>query len=168
MTLADQELRAAISGAGVPPWNWQLPDVSYETVSAEWVGKNWTAWLNARPLELAVFGDMGGGKLGRVRPLWLAESTDCDNLAIGTVAHAQVGNALSAQHTRLARGGLAYGFLFYSAGPARDGNFQVAGGHAINWFVDHDRQMRFFEPGMGRMVDLNETERTSAWFGLAA
>lgn len=167
MSLTYQELRDLIMAEGVPAFSWQFPDTTYETVSVSWVAENWSAWLQARPGELCVFAD-AGGKAIRSRPLWIEDCSDCDNLALGTVAHAQVGNALSGQRTRLPRGGLAYGFLFYTAGPAREENFRVEGGHSINWFVDHGRVVRFFEPGMGRIVELNPTERSSAWFGLAA
>lgn len=167
MSIPTATLRLLLRAADLPALQWQLPDETYETVGAEWVAENWAAWLEARPGELCVFGEAGGKRI-RARPLWIAEVCDCDNLAIGTVYHAQVGNALSGQRTRLPRGGLAYGFLHYNAGPARPENFQVAGGHAINWFVDHHRTVRFFEPGMGRIVDLTPTERSGAWFGIAA
>jgi hypothetical protein len=167
MSLTYQELRDLLSAAGLPAWSWQFPDLTYETVSPDWVIDNWRAWLDARPGELCVFSDAGGKRL-RQRPLWIAECDDCDNLAIGTLAHAQVGNALSGQKYRLPRGGIAYGFLFYTAAPSRPENFNIEGGHAINWFVAHDRVVRFFEPGMGMAVELSEKERGSAWFGLAA
>jgi hypothetical protein len=162
-----QELRDLLTAAGMPAFLWQLPDATYETVSPGWVGENWVAWLEARPPELCVFRNAGGKSI-RDRPLWIADCCDCDNLAIGTFAHGQVGNALAGQRARMPRGGVAYGFLFYDAGPARPENFNVSGEHSINWFVDHERVVRFFEPGVGQLVDLNATERSSAWFGLAA
>lgn len=165
--MTQSDLRQILSAAGLPAVLWQLPDVSYETVSPAWVLENWSAWLNARPAELVTFRDAGGKRM-RDRPLWKAEVSDCDNLAIGTVAHAQVGNALSSRIATEPRGGLAYGFLFYTAGPARPENYNIAGGHAINWFVGHDRAVGFFEPGAGSLVDLNTTERSMSWFGLAA
>lgn len=167
MTLDYKALRDLLTAAGLPAYSWQFPDVSYETVSADAVLDNWNAWLESRPAALVMFRD-AGGKSVRERPLWIAEVSDCDNLALGTVAHFQVGNALRARRTGEQRGGLAYGFLFYTAGPARPENFGVLGGHSINWFVDHDSTVKFFEPGVGVVVDLNPTERSGAWFGLAA
>lgn len=167
MHLTYKELRELLTAEKMPGFLWQFPDENYGTVSAEWVLENWSAWLDARPAQLVVWRDAGGKRV-RERPLWLEEMSDCDNLALGTVTHAQVGNALAGQRTRLPRGGVAYGFLFYTAGPARPENFNVSGGHAINWFVDHERRLRFFEPGVGRIVELNAEERGSAWFGLAA
>lgn len=161
------ELRLTLTQAGLPALLWQFPDTVYEPCSADFVGRNWDAWLESRPAELVVFGDAAGKSI-RLRPLWLAECDDCDDLSIATTAWAQVGNALKAKTTGTARGGLAYGFLFYTAGPARPENFQVAGGHSINWFVDYSNAVRFFEPGQGQLVDLNTAERSSAWFGLAA
>lgn len=165
--MIQSDLRNLLTAAGLPAVLWQLPDVSYEPCDTDFVGKNFDAWLEARPAELVVFGEAGGKRV-RLRPLWEAESGDCDNLAVGTMAWAQVGNARKAKLTGIARGGLAYGFLFYQAGPARPANFSVAGGHAINWFVDYDNRVKFFEPGVGQLVDLNTAERASAWFGLAS
>jgi hypothetical protein len=167
MNLTDRQLRELLTAAKLPGFIWQLPDSSYETVSADWVRDNWSAWLDARPAELCVFRDAGGKPI-RERPLWITDACDCDNLALGVVAHAQVGNALSAQKTRLPRGGVAFGFLFYMAEPAREENFRVDGWHAINWFVDHLGAVCFFEPGVGQVVELLDTERGTACFGLAA
>lgn len=161
------ELYAILVVSGLPGHAFHLPDADYQLCSAEWVRENWEAWLAARPRELCAFRD-AAGKAILDRPLWLRDSSDCDNLALGTMVHGQVGNALSAQKTRLPRGGLAYGFLFYQAGPARPENFGVAGGHAINWWVDHARTVRFFEPGVGREVSLTPEERSSVWLALAS
>lgn len=162
------ELIDILSRAGLLAWSWQLPDESYETCSLDFVLRNFAAWLDARPFQLVQFREAAGVKI-RDRPLWLKEAGDCENLAIGTMAWAQVGNAMKAvANGGGARGGLAYGVLFYNAGPARAGNFFVAGGHAINWFVDHDGNLHFFEPGMGREVELTSEERNAVWFGIAA
>jgi rare lipoprotein A len=167
MQITDHQLREILQASHLPGYLWQLADSTYETVSADWVVENWNAWLESRPSELVVFGD-AAGKTIRLRPLWIAEACDCDDLSIGNVAYAQVGNALSAQKTRLPRGGLAFGFLFYMAGPSRVENFGVSGMHSINWFIDHDSTVRFFEPGVGRAVELLDPERATATFGLAA
>ena len=159
MTAAD--LRMTLITAGLPATLWQLADETFETVSAEWVESNWGAWLEARPRELVQFAGIGG-KSVRFRPLWIAEASDCDNLALGVVTHAQVGNALAAQKRGARRGGLAFGVMFYTA------EGFVRGPHAINWFVDHEQVVRFFEPAVGGFVSLNTAERSSAWFGLAA
>jgi hypothetical protein len=154
-------VRQLLIKTGLTASLWQLVDLSYETVSADWVRANWQAWLDARPSELVVWEDAAGKRI-RARPLWLVDSDDCDNLALGLMAHADVGNALLAQLTHTDRGGLAFGVLFYTA------EQRVVGGHAINWFIDHDQHVVFFEPGTGEIVDLNPKERSSAWFGLAA
>ncbi|MBI5771899.1 MAG: hypothetical protein HZA93_29270 [Verrucomicrobia bacterium] len=166
--MTQSDLRNLLTAAGLPAVLWQLPDLAYEPVSMDWVADNHLAWLEARPRELVVFADIGGGKTVRQRPLWLAEADDCDNLAIGLMAHGQVGNALAARRASAGRGGLAFGFLLYQAGPARLENYSVEGGHCINWFVDYESRVRFFEPGMGTGVELNTAERASAWFGLAS
>ncbi|MBI5689287.1 MAG: hypothetical protein HZC55_04260 [Verrucomicrobia bacterium] len=165
--MTQSELRNLLTAAGLPALLWQLPDLTYEPCSADFVRSNYSAWLEARPDELVIFADAGGKRV-RQRPLWQTDSSDCDNLAIGTMAWAQTGNARKAKLTGVVRGGLAYGFLFYQAGPARPENFSVSGGHSINWFVDYDNSVNFFEPGMGQLVDLNTQERSSSWFGLAA
>lgn len=165
--ITQQELRTILTSAGLPATLWQLPDTSYETVSETFVRDNWGAWLDARPPELITTYNVGGGLLRPV-PRWIEGAGDCDNLALGTMAWANVGNALASVKRKQTRGGLAYGVLFYVAGPARLENFNVAGGHAINWLVQPTREVRFFEPGRGEFVDLNTTERSTSWFGLAA
>ncbi|MES2697267.1 MAG: hypothetical protein V4773_27630 [Verrucomicrobiota bacterium] len=165
--MTQQDLRLILFAAGLPAALWQLPDFHYDTCSELFVARNWDAWLEARPVELAVLGEIAGKRV-RQRPKWIEETSDCDNLAIGTMAWAQVGNALAGAQRGTARGGLAYGVIFFTAGPARPENFNVTGGHAINWFVDHANTVKFFEPGVGQLVDLNTAERSSAWFGLAA
>lgn len=167
MNITQKQVRDILVAAKIPGWLWQLPDDNYETVSEDWVRDNWSAWLDARPAELVIFRD-AGGKSVRDRPVWIAECDDCDNLAIGSVAHAQVGNALAAKATGAARGGLAYGFLFYVANPARPENFGVFGPHSIQWFIDHSLTLRFFEPGVGQVVEPLDAERSTACFGLAA
>ena len=162
-TLRDILMRAGLQSAFV----WYLPDEIYEPATRNFVVENWIAWLDARPSELVANYDCGGGRMRRI-PRWVKNAGDCDNLAIGTMAWADVGNALAAQKRGQERGGLAYGVLFYIAGPARLENYQVAGGHAINWFVDPSGAVHFFEPGMGEFVELNQEERNSIWFGLAA
>jgi len=167
MSITAQQLREILAGAGFPAWLWQFPDETYETVSRPWVIDNWRAWLESRPPELVVWGDAGGKRV-RLRPLWKPNSRDCDNLAFGTTAHAHEGNALAAVLRNQIRGGLAYSFLFYQAAPARPENFNIEGGHSINWFVDHDHSVGLFEPGMGEFVEFNTPERSSSWFGMAA
>lgn len=160
------QLRSVLTAAGLPAALWQLPDANYETVSADFVRANWLAWLDARPRELCAVSQIGGGKSERI-PRWEPESGDCDNLALGTMSWADTGNALAAVRRGKPRGGLAYGALFYQAGPARAENFNVQGGHAINWYVAPDNTVHFFEPGVGEEVQLSAKERSSAWFGLA-
>lgn len=164
--MTQYELRLFLLTSGLPASQWQLPDDTYETMSAVRLAEIWAAWVDARPVQLNTTRDIGGGKTVRI-PRWFAEAGDCDNLALGLMAWADIGNALA-----VAKGassaGLACGVLFYTAGPARSENFNVAGGHAINWFLDHEKNVRFFEPGVGELVDLNTAERSSAWFGLAA
>ena len=156
------QLRELLSQAGIPIMAWMLPDETYEPCSLGFVEQNWDAWMAGRPLEMVM---RDGAQ--RLIPRWLEESGDCDNLALGTMAWADQGNALAAFKRGTPRGGLAYGMLCYVA-EQRAGNYGVVGGHAINWFVDYDNKVRFFEPGIGREVELTTTERDTAWFGLAA
>lgn len=164
--MTQAELRSLLIAAGLPASLWQLPDSFYEAFYPESLVQIYEAWVAARPDSLCTMRAVGGGKTRRV-PLWIADAGDCDNLALGLMAWADVGNALAAAKGP-ARGGLACGVLFFTAGPARAENYNVAGPHAINWMVLHDRTVAFFEPGVGSFIDLNPAERSSAWFGLAA
>jgi hypothetical protein len=167
--MTNAEVLTRLIQANIPVFgaSFQFMDLNYETCSAEFVLANWQAWLNARPLELCVTHDTAG-KTIRDRPLWLKDSGDCDNFALGTMVWADMGNALRSMRESVARGGLAYGVLSYQAGPARLENNLIAGAHAINWFIDHDQQVRFFDAGFGTFVDLTLQERSTVWFGLAA
>lgn len=165
--MTQAELRTKLLGAGLSATLWQLPDDSYEPCSIEFVLANWQAWLDSRPAELCLFEDVAGKSI-RTAPRWVANAGDCDNLGLGTMAWADCGNALKAVQTSTARGGLAYGVMFYDAAPARPDNFNVSGPHCINWFVDQAGWVRFFEPGQGKEVYPTAIERASAWFGLAA
>lgn len=167
--LTSNTLKDLLTNVGIPAKShtWVLPDISYEPVTRQFVLNNWDAWLAARPPELLRVRQIGGGKTA-LEPLWERESGDCDNLALGTMVHAQVGNALAAVLRRKPRGGLAYGVLFYMAGPARPENYGIAGGHAINWQITPRDEVLFFEPAAGAFVTLSQQERSSAWFGLAA
>lgn len=167
--LTSNVVKDLLTNVGIPAksFTWVLPDKSYEPVSADFVLRNWNAWLDARPAELIRVRQLGGGKSVR-EPRWERESGDCDNLALGTMVHAQVGNALAAVKRKSPRGGLAYGTLFYMAGPARAENYGISGGHAINWLISPALHVLFFEPAVGAFVNLTTTERSSAWFGLAA
>lgn len=137
-----------------------LADDDYAPISSGWVLRNYEAWLAARPLALTRRVEIGG--VPRIVPLWHANASDCDNLALGLMVHGQVGNALAALKQTTPRGGLAFGVVFYTA------TQRVRGGHAINWFVDHDGRLMFFEPGDGSFVTLTAGERASANFVLAA
>lgn len=167
MNLTNIELRNLLVAAGLAALNWQLPDDSYETVSEQWVLDNWAAWLDARPIELCFTKEVGGKTL-RSFPRWINNASDCDNLALGLMVHGDVGNGLAAFDRQEARGGLAFGTVFYTAETARPANYNAKGGHAVNWFVNHEGRVFFFEPGVGLLTELNPTERLGAWFGLAA
>lgn len=95
MQIMFQQLRDILSAAKLPAFMWQYPDATYETVSLGHVLEVWSAWLEARPAQLCVLGEVGG-KTVRLRPLWISDASDCDDLAIGVMSHAQVGNALTA------------------------------------------------------------------------
>ncbi len=164
--MTQSDLRSLLIAAGLPASLWQLPDSTYATMTPSRLIQIWSAWVEARPIELTSARELGGGKTRRV-PRWIAEAGDCDNLALGLMSWADVGNAMAVAGGA-SRDGLACGVLFYNAGPARAENFHVAGGHAINWLVGHDLTVQFFEPGVGEFTDLNTAERSSAWFGLAA
>jgi hypothetical protein len=165
--MKSSELRELLTKAGLPAMLWQFPDADYSPVSMAFVQANWQAWLEARPPELN-YSYPVVGSLRRLRPVWVAGAGDCENMALATMAWASTGNALAAVKRKQARGGNAYGVLFYLASPARPENFSVSGAHAINWFVDPYDGLRFFEPAMGEPVDLNTQERSTAWFGIAA
>ena len=134
----------------------RLADRIWETCSEQFCHENWHRWVDSLPEELTEYRD------GLKCPVWLPDVFDCDNHSIGTIQHAQIGNAKKAVQTGN-RGGLLYGILFYEAASQN-----ITGPHSINWLIDHDHLLKFFEPYNNRIIELTEEERQSVWFGLAA
>ena len=165
MSLSQADLRSALLEAGLNASLWQLANDEFEPCSYGFVAANWQAWVGSLPPELKTIEVVGGKSIAI--PRWLAEVNNCVQLAMGTVWWANVGNAIKEVQSQAPRGGIAYGMMFYTAGPARPENFNVAGAHAINWFVDFLGAVRFFEPGQGSEVFPSQIEKASAAFGIA-
>lgn len=147
---------------------WQLADEVYETVSDHYVPEVWQAWIDSlkrnAPQTLMQL-DIGGGKT-RTVPRWKKEAGDCENASLMCFAHAMTGNWIGA----LAGGpeaGRAYGIVFFVAAP-RAGNRHRAGGHCVMWWVNHNKELKFFEPGDGEEQPWVPEEFPTAYFGLAA
>lgn len=160
MKLSSLQVMGIIEGANIDSRKFQLADRDWHTCSESFCHGNWSAWLQSLPNELKEY------RNSIQLPKWIAECFDCDNHSIGTFQHAQVGNALKEVRTAEKRGGLLYGILFYHAVAKPENGRQ--GGHAINWFIDHEGKLRFFESAEDRVIELYEEERRSAWFGFAA
>ena len=144
-----------------------LMDATWQPVSDNWVFKNWDAWFKALPPELKDLRYIGGSNVKHHLPKWSAENYDCDNHALGCMVHGQVGNALKAARTNsVTRGGLLFGVVFYNAEYKPDN--ARSGGHAINWCITPDHQVKFYEPADRRFVELTKTELDSIWFIFAA
>ena len=158
------ELQSVLRSAGVHTSGWMLLDNEFEPVSLERVRAIAQACLDSLPSELVTWREVGGGKSVRV-PLWVAEAGDCETHSIVLWAWAMVGNWLKAVREGK-RGGLALGFLVYVAQP-KPGNTRQ-GHHAIVWFVDHARQVRFYEFGDNSETTLSSDELFTVSYGFAA
>lgn len=167
MHLTRQQLTDILRARGVNTAGWVFADDSFETVSPEWVLRTAEACLDALPPALVEVVAVGGGKTTR-RPRWVKEAGDCETQSIVAFAWGMVGNWHRATLDQVPRGGLAYGFLFYSAGPMRPENGYRGGRHCICWFVDHLGALRFFEFGDMALTELNEGEILTCTFGLCA
>lgn len=166
MTLTQQQVRSILLAEGIPALGWQLPDLSFETVSAQWVEENYLARIASLPPELVTTLDVGGGLTRRV-PLWIAEAGDCETWAIIFSAYGYIGNILKAVQSGQPRGGLAYGPLFYVSIPRAECRYR-AGMHSIQWYIDNDGQFRTYEEGTGDALELLPQEKATATFGLCA
>ena len=141
--------------AGAPAsvfWGgFRLPDLGYETCDRAFVQASYEDCLDMLPPECVEVRQIGYGKSVRVMKHTMRdgdtqnEAGDCDTHGLVFTAHCVVGNWRKALRTHTRRGGLAFGFIDYVAiAKADDGR---AGGHDRNWFVNHEGQLDFFEPG---------------------
>ncbi len=168
MKFTQPQLRELLAAQAVPVWQWQLPDALYETVSADYMLANWSAWIDALRLNgpaLLTQIDLGGGKT-RTVPRWLEEAGDCDDAAMCCLAHGITGNWLHALRGG-SRVGRCRGLVYLNAEPRAE-NRGRSGQHAMIWFVDHEGQYRAFEPGDGTLGTFTLNERMTSRFGLAA
>lgn len=164
MTRSDVIAQLSSAGLRVGP-GFLLLDNDYEPVSLDAVREIASALLDALPPELVAVQDRGGIR-HRV-PRWTPEAGDCETHSIALWVWAMIGNWLRAVRSKEKRGGLAFGFVAYVAEPRAENRYR-AGGHAICWFIDHARQLRFYEFGDNSETDLTPTERASVFGGGAA
>ena len=168
MRFTADQLRTHLLGLNLPAWQWQLPDVVFATVANDYAPAVWSAWLDslrANAPECLEQRPVGGGKTRPV-PRYIAEAGDCENHALLMMAHALMGQWISAAQGG-ARVGRAFGVLFYVAQPRAENGWR-AGGHAKVWWINHAGEFRTFEPGDGEEQALNPVEINTAAFGLAA
>lgn len=167
MTFTVQELRAKLTSFGIPAWQWQLADEVYETVSNSYIPEVWEAWIDSlkrnAPKLLAPL-NLGGGKT-RMVPKWIKEAGDCENAAIICFAHAMTGNWLGAAQGGL-KAGRTHGVTFFTAVPSAV-NRNRAGGHAVQWWIDHAGEFHAWETGDGEEQPWVPAEYLSATFGIA-
>lgn len=168
MDLTRQEVIALAARPGISGGVWQLADLQFATVSDDYAGAVWAAWVDSLRLnapELLTTLDLGGGR-SRLVPRWVAEAGDCDDHSLLCVAHAITGNWISAVRggPKVAR---TYGLLFFTAQSRAENRFR-AGAHSIVWYINHEGLFRTFEPGDGERIDLLPAEYASVSFGFAA
>lgn len=166
MNLPFTELLSLLSQSGLTTRKWQFPDGSFETVSEEWVSAVASACLAALPPEIVTVRKLGGGKTLPV-PLWVADAGDCETHSLVLAAWGMVGNWTRAVRDRVKRGGTAFGVLFYTATPRPENGYRN-GRHSICWFVNHEKQVRFFEFGDNDVTTLTVEEKNSCTFGICA
>lgn len=157
--LQEQGVPAELFGGLYP--SFALSDRKWHTCSKSFALRNWTAWRNSLPDVLRHRNETGG-----TVPVWRPEFFDCDNHAQGCATHAFMGNALRAMRDeKWLAAGLLFGLMYYVAEYKPENKRE--GAHAINWHVDHNKRLRFFEPAEGRHVWLTEKELASIFFGSA-
>ena len=142
----------------------QLVDRNWNLCSERFCLDNWRNWMAHLPEELKEVRNINGHDI--CVPRWFNDCFDCDNHCTGTLYHAQLTNAHTRATSGKKRGGILYGMLFYDAVP-KEGNLR-SGPHAINWFINYRRRLRFFESAEGRVIELTQEEIDSIWFGVAA
>ena len=153
------EVLLALSLAGYAKGAWGMPkDVSYSSISVDFVREALPAWVDSLPAELIQIRAVGGGKtVGVARAE--SESGDCDNIASDFTTFLSRCMWRDAVKTRTPRGNVAAGSFFFWLVPG-----QPASGHAIVWFIDHEQRAHHVDPG-SQEIDHLSADQLGTIFG---
>lgn len=99
-------------------------------------------------------------------PKWQEDSGDCENISFWIMSDIQKMNAATAARKGVKRKGIAVMPIAYEAEARTESG--VSGGHCILAYINHRKNLKFFEPQIGRDVTLTPKEIESIWFVLAA
>ena len=152
MLLNSDEARKLLSDEGIV-FGLGFSDRNLHTITATDVQRVFQSFVESLPSKL----------LNRVSklPHYLSETYDCENHAYELMVAAARANAVTTlSHPQRKKGGVALGVLFYHSKGTSGGRI---GPHAINIFIDHRRNIRFFEPADGKIIVLTEIEKESSW-----
>ena len=160
MLLKSTEVIAVLRGAGIESRKFSFSDEASHTITATDVYRVRNTLYTSLPPELQDKKTSLGGRVENV-PLYIAEVYDCDNHAFEMMTFAARVNAVTAvKKPKRAKGGILLGTISYHS--MGNGRF---GPHATNIFINHQRQVKFFEPGDGRIINLSDSEKETIWHG---
>ena len=151
-----QDIVAAFEAKGIFKMPLLLED-QYDSVELEFLQECWGIGVQNLPSGLQQLVDIGGGKM-EARPLWVEHVFDCNKIDRWFFSIVEQCQAAVAVHNGTKPNQYAVGPLSYLIG----GN--PADGHDINWFLDGNGHVRFFEPQTGEEVTLSDVELKSVFF----
>lgn len=167
MRLTSEEVEKIYKRAGVEDafcsgeWNGvHLLDERFHTISGSQVRAAWEQMVKALP------------KIIKIRrgstwyPFWEEESGDCENISFWLMSDIQKMNAATALTRGVKREGIAAIPIAYMARSREESG--KPGGHCILSYINHRKTLKFFEPQIGKDIELTKQEIESIWFILGA
>lgn len=168
MKLSQSDVLGIFERAGVKkpfqnkaPWDgYQLLDDEFQTLSYAQLRRVWEEHVSALPEELII------RRNGSQYPRWEPESGDCENLHYWLMSDVQKMNAVTAIKRSERRAGIcAFPINYIAQQRAESG---LAGAHCGLAYINHKRDLKFFETQFGRGIKLTHKEIESIWFLLGA
>lgn len=153
------EVLLALANSKYSRGTWGMPkDVSYSTISVDFIREALPAWVDSLPVELTQPVNVGGGKTVR-RVRWVPESGDCDNIAWDFLAFLNRCMWRDAVVSGRAHGNVAAGEFFFQVTPG-----DATTGHDIVWFINHEGEVHHCDPASFQIDHLN-AEQMNTIFG---
>lgn len=161
-----------------------LANLAYDPIDLPYVGSLWEAWVASLDSSLRsrveicgpaydATGKMTCDAVYEWQPTYLLPSFDCAQMAFSFTAAMIEGSAMAASKEigsgKPIRNTPAFGYLYFVIGKGSYmGDNNINSRHAINWFIDFNNNVHFFEKQTGNEVKLTDGEVSSIFCLVAA
>lgn len=151
---------SALSASGLYRGLWVLDDLTYETVSPDFIEAAARKWVDdILPTECTEMRAIGATSKSMRFPKWVAEAGDCDNASRNFASYLSLCEWLKAARANTPLGNLTAGILRFC--PDNAGGQ----GHAICWAVGHDGVAMTFDVQIMDFRALSASEKLSIYGG---